>query len=1082
MFTKNISLKTRIMLQKAVSVLLITFLFFMCSPLQIVHAASYIDEFSSAPFLGTPSSFVTGTASIGLSYVCSNCDFGYSSSDKWVDSISGSAGSFASITITARSGGKFAFSSIYIDTVEDLEISGTGDEPFTKSISGGSSGTYSPDGGDKIVDQVVIANVSPGYVDFDIKFDSVTVNFGTSLDSFERQTPASSPTNADTLVFRATFSDGVQNVSKEDFSVNGTTTATVTGVSSVSTSVYDITVSGGDLANFNGVVGIDLKSGHNITDSSTGLPVPTAEPATDETYTLDNTGPTVTINQAGGQSDPATGAPINFTVVFSDSVSDFATGDVTLTGTAGATTATVTGSGTNYNVAVSGMTNDGTVIATINSGVASDALGNLNSASTSTDNVVTFDGEPEIDIQRPAGTSIADGGSDILGNRPVGTVNLTYTVSNSTGKDQLTINNVTAVNLSNAASFSLNTSTPINIPAGGSGSFDISFNVVGAGAFSLDMDVANNDQDESNYDIAISGTGYIEPEMEVSFNSTVISDGDNTPSSADGTDFGDDLANYSSYSPRHTFTINNTGAGTLLLTNSPRVSVTGADFSLITDAPVSIAPGGSGTFTVQFAATATGARNATISIESNDTDENPYNFSITGTGYAGSLMVVQGGSPQQDIENGDTTPSQTDDTEFGVAAVSGGSVAHTFEIENFGSDDLTLAGSPVVQITGAHAADFSVTTQPSSPITSGSNDTFTITFDPSAAGNRTATVSIQNNDPNRNPYTFSIQGQGDEFDVMMGGNTSPTDGEVIYTAPDSIQVQFMREALADGSASAANFINNYLLVEDGINGTFNTLSCAGGLVSDDTQITISSVSYNSLANTATLTVNSGDFVQNGHYRLFICGTTSIYDIYGNELNGGVSDTTVSFTLSAMSGGGGASASTAVSLPATGFAMGSVSPLALQPAEKSYSNNGMVLEIPALGVDLSIVGVPLIDGAWDVSWLSDEAGYLYGTAYPTWKGNTLITGHVWTAANQPGPFSQLKNLHYGDLVKIHSGNSTYIYEVHDTRLHKTNNVSLVASHEELDWLTLITCEEYQETDQSYAFRRIVRAVLIEVINQ
>ena len=69
----------------------------------------------------------------------------------------------------------------------------------------------------------------------------------------------------------------------------------------------------------------------------------------------------MTINQAAGQADPTNASPINFTVVFSESVTGFASGDVTLSGTAGATTATVTGSGTTYNVAVTGMTRDGTV-------------------------------------------------------------------------------------------------------------------------------------------------------------------------------------------------------------------------------------------------------------------------------------------------------------------------------------------------------------------------------------------------------------------------------------------------------------------------------------------------------------------------------------------------------------------------------------------------------------------------------------------------------------------------------------------------------------------------------------------------
>jgi hypothetical protein len=106
--------------------------------------------------------------------------------------------------------------------------------------------------------------------------------------------------------------------------------------------------------------------------------------------TVDNTAPTVTINQTSGQSDPTNASPINFAVVYSEPVSDFITGDVTLSGSAGATTATVSGSGTTYNVAVTGMTGDGTVSAVIEAGKASDVAGNANTASTSTDNSVTY--------------------------------------------------------------------------------------------------------------------------------------------------------------------------------------------------------------------------------------------------------------------------------------------------------------------------------------------------------------------------------------------------------------------------------------------------------------------------------------------------------------------------------------------------------------------------------------------------------------------------------------------------------------------------------------------------------------------
>ncbi|MEM9980120.1 MAG: beta-propeller fold lactonase family protein, partial [Cyanobacteria bacterium P01_D01_bin.2] len=107
--------------------------------------------------------------------------------------------------------------------------------------------------------------------------------------SITRQTPATAETNADSLVFRLTFNESILNIDAADFSITGGTTATVSAVSAVSATVYDITVSGGDLADFNGTVGLDLASSQNITDPI-GNSLLTVEPATDETYTLANDG------------------------------------------------------------------------------------------------------------------------------------------------------------------------------------------------------------------------------------------------------------------------------------------------------------------------------------------------------------------------------------------------------------------------------------------------------------------------------------------------------------------------------------------------------------------------------------------------------------------------------------------------------------------------------------------------------------------------------------------------------------------------------------------------------------------------
>ena len=112
-----------------------------------------------------------------------------------------------------------------------------------------------------------------------------------SLLSITRQTPATENTDADSLVFRATFDEGVLNVDGTDFNVTGGTTATIVSVTAVSATVYDITVSGGDLAGFNGTVGLDLAASQNITDPVNNK-LPIAEPAVDETYTLANNGTT----------------------------------------------------------------------------------------------------------------------------------------------------------------------------------------------------------------------------------------------------------------------------------------------------------------------------------------------------------------------------------------------------------------------------------------------------------------------------------------------------------------------------------------------------------------------------------------------------------------------------------------------------------------------------------------------------------------------------------------------------------------------------------------------------------------------
>ena len=114
----------------------------------------------------------------------------------------------------------------------------------------------------------------------------------------------------------------------------------------------------------------------------------------------------------------------------------------------------------------------------------------------------------------------------------------------------------------------------------------------------------------------------------------------------------------------------------------------------------------------------------------------------------------------------------------------------------------------------------------------------------------------------------------------------------------------------------------------------------------------------------------------------------------------------------------------------------------------------------------------------MSWLGNRAGWMEGTAFPTWAGNSLITGHVWDAYNRPGPFAGLSRLWWGDQVIIHGWGQQYIFEVRSVQVVSPTDSSLAFKHEEYNWLTLITCRGYEPHSGTYRNRLIVRAVLVQ----
>ena len=201
----------------------------------------------------------------------------------------------------------------------------------------------------------------------------------------------SNPTNQSPINFTVTFTQPVFDFGAGDVMLDGTApgtlTCTITNPSGDNT-IYNVAVSG---MTGNGAVGVWIPKGvaHSFNgDPNTGSP-------DDVPMVMYDVAPfTVTVNQAESQVDPTSTPQVDFTIVFNKPAPYFQDYEVALSGTApGTLTRSLTnptGDNRTFNLSVTGMTAYGTVRATIPAGWETDAAGNRSQASTSTDNVVTY--------------------------------------------------------------------------------------------------------------------------------------------------------------------------------------------------------------------------------------------------------------------------------------------------------------------------------------------------------------------------------------------------------------------------------------------------------------------------------------------------------------------------------------------------------------------------------------------------------------------------------------------------------------------------------------------------------------------
>jgi predicted outer membrane repeat protein len=359
---------------------------------------------------------------------------------------------------------------------------------------------------------------------------------------------------------------------------------------------------------------------------------------------------------------------------------------------------------------------------------------------------------PEIALSQGA-TPIADGGSHGFGSQVLSSnTDLVFTVTNS-GTANLTLTTPITLGGVDPGQFSIQAqpSSPV-ASGGGTTTFTVRFTPTSTGAKSATIALANNDGDENPYNLTITGTG-TESEMALSQGATPIGDGGSHG-------FGSQLLNSNT---DLVFTITNSGTANLTLTTP--ITVGGTDpgqFSIQAQPSSPVASGGgTTTFTIRFTPTSTGAKSATIAIANNDSNENPYNLTVTGTGTAPEMALNQGATPIADGGSHD----------FGSQLLSSNTDL-VFTITNSGTANLTLT-TPIT-LGGVDPGQFSIQAQPTSPVASGGGTTtFTVRFTPTSAGAKSATIAIANNDDDENPYNLSITGTGTAPEMALSQGATP---------------------------------------------------------------------------------------------------------------------------------------------------------------------------------------------------------------------------------------------------------------------------------------------------------------------
>jgi uncharacterized repeat protein (TIGR01451 family) len=261
------------------------------------------------------------------------------------------------------------------------------------------------------------------------------------------------------------------------------------------------------------------------------------------------------------------------------------------------------------------------------------------------------------------------------------------------------------------------------INPGDSETISLEFSPSSVGPQAGTLRIPNNDTDENPVEVPLSGTGTPKaPEIEV------------TPASVD---FG--LVEVGETGNRDVTVENKGNAGLVIGTitiDDPQFTIASGNISGQT-----INPGDSETISLEFSPSGVGPQTGALRIPNNDTDENPVDVPLSGTG-----------TPKEpEIE---VTPASVD---FGSVEV-GETGNRDVTVENKGNAGLVI-GTITIDDPQFTIVSGNISGQTINP---GDSETISLEFSPSSVGPQTGTLRIPSNDTDENPVDVPLSGTGTE--------------------------------------------------------------------------------------------------------------------------------------------------------------------------------------------------------------------------------------------------------------------------------------------------------------------------------